>query len=284
MKKNDKPLIGFIGQGWIGKHYADNFVERGYKVERYDVTPKYKKNKNKVKKCDIVFVAVPTPSTPNGFDDSILINAIKSATTKGQIIVIKSTIMVGTTDKLQKMFKDRYLIHSPEFLTEKTAKYDTDYPDRNIIGYTKKSKKYAEKVMSVLPYAARDFTVPVKEAELVKYAGNIWFFMKVMFVNTVNDISEFNGLDYEMIKKMMKGDSRIGGTHLDVSHQGGRGAGGHCFIKDMSAYREMYSRDLRGEEYNAGAFFLYAAEKYNQYLLKHTNKDIDLYEGVYGKD
>ena len=47
--------IGFIGQGWIGKNYADNFEERGYKIIRYDID-KYKKNKNKIKECDFVFI------------------------------------------------------------------------------------------------------------------------------------------------------------------------------------------------------------------------------------
>ena len=108
-----KQIIGFIGQGWIGKHYADSFEKRGYNVVRYDITPKYSHNKAKLKECAIIFVAVPTPTTPeSNFDDSILINAIKT-TNKGQIVVIKSTIQVGITDKIQKMFPHRYILHSP---------------------------------------------------------------------------------------------------------------------------------------------------------------------------
>jgi len=149
--------IGFIGQGWIGKNYADDFEDRGYKVVRYDID-KYKKNKDKIKECNIVFIAVPTPSITKQdsnyveVDDSCIIDAMK-CTKKGQIIVIKSTIMLGTTEKIQKLFKDRYILHSPEFLTEATARYDVSNPSMNIIGYTNKSKHVAGKVMRILPCA-----------------------------------------------------------------------------------------------------------------------------------
>ena len=66
-----KLLIGFIGQGFIGKNYANDFEKRGFNIVRYDIE-KYKNNKNKIKSCDIVFIAVPTPTTPKGFDFKIL--------------------------------------------------------------------------------------------------------------------------------------------------------------------------------------------------------------------
>ncbi len=61
-KKNKK--IGFIGQGWIGKNYADDFEKRGFEVVRYAQEEPYIKNKEAIADCDIVFIAVPTPSTP----------------------------------------------------------------------------------------------------------------------------------------------------------------------------------------------------------------------------
>ena len=61
-----KPLIGFIGQGWIGKNYANDFEARGYATVRYALEEPYKANEDKIKDCDIVFIAVPTPSTPTG--------------------------------------------------------------------------------------------------------------------------------------------------------------------------------------------------------------------------
>jgi len=273
--------IGFIGQGWIGKHYADNFEERGYEVVRYGLEKEYKNNKEKLKECDIIFVAVPTPSTSEGFDDSILIEAITN-TIVGQIIVIKSTIKIGITDKIQELFPDRYILHSPEFLTEKTAKYDAANPARNILGYTEYSFKKAGEVMNILPVASYEKIVPCKEAEFVKYMGNSWFYFKIMAMNLFYDIAQDKGLDFEVLKEMLSADKRIGRTHLDVIHQGGRGAGGHCFIKDFDSLKEMYidtvdnnNGSLEGEK------LIGVMEAYNIKLLRDSNKDLDLLNGVY---
>jgi nucleotide sugar dehydrogenase len=283
----DKPKIGFIGQGWIGKNYADNFEERGYSVVRYDVE-KFKGNWEKLKDCKIIFVAVPTPSTAVGFDDSILIDAIKSAAFKGQIVIIKSTIQVGTTDKLQAMFPEIFLIHSPEFLTEKTAAHDAANPARNILGYTEKSFPKCGQVMLVLPPAPYEAIVPCREAELVKYMGNCWFYAKVMMMNVFYDLAEYNKIDFDHVKEMLAADKRVGRTHLDVVHQGGRGAGGHCFIKDFVALREMYEKLAEanpGKKRNADCLeMLKKMERYNIDLLQETGKNIDLLDGVYGPE
>ena len=280
MTNKKKNKIGFIGQGWIGKNYADNFEERGYEVVRYDISEKYIYNKSKIKTCNIVFVAVPTPTTPEGYDDSILINALK-ATAKGQIIVIKSTLKLGTTDKLQNIYKDRFILHSPEFLTEKTAKYDAANPARNIIGYTTKSKNKAGKVMNILPVAPYEAIVPCREAEFVKYMGNCWFYFKVLAMNLFYDVAKHNKLDFDTMKEMLSADKRIGRTHLDVIHQGGRGAGGDCFIKDFATMREMY-HDIDDAEID-GMDLLSFAEEYNKMLLRKSGKDSKLAKGVWGK-
>ena len=85
----NSPKIGFIGQGWIGKNYADDFEKRGFKTVRFAMEEPYKNNSDKIADCDMVFIAVPTPSTPNGFDPSILKSVIKYIG-KGKIAVIKS--------------------------------------------------------------------------------------------------------------------------------------------------------------------------------------------------
>ena len=93
--------IGFIGQGWIGKNYADYFEESGFPTTRYALEEPYVGNKDKIAECDIVFMAVPTPSTMEGFDDSIVRSAVKLVG-KGKVAVIKSTILTGTTRSVQK--------------------------------------------------------------------------------------------------------------------------------------------------------------------------------------
>jgi UDPglucose 6-dehydrogenase len=192
--------------------------------------------------------------------------------------VIKSTLKVGTTDKMQKLYPNKFIIHSPEFLTEVTAAHDAKHPNRNIVGYTKKSKCKANLVLSIMAKAPMNKAIPCKEAELLKYAGNIWFYMKVVTINTIADLCLKNKVDYETIKECLKGDPRVGDTHLDVLHKKGRGAGGHCFIKDFSCFKEMH------KDANSGKLILdllTAAEKYNNKLLISSKKDLDILSEVY---
>ena len=277
-----KPIIGFIGQGFIGKNYADDFEDRGYSVVRFALEEPHISNKEKITNCDIVFIAVPTPSTPEGFDDSIIRKGIKLVG-KGKIAVIKSTIVPGTTESIQNENLEIFVMHSPEFLTEKTAKNDAAHPNRNIVGVpsmTSVYKKKAQEVISILPKAPYEKICFARDAELVKYGGNIWFYFKVIFMNMIYDLSEKKGAHFDVIGECMGADPRIGYTHLNPVHQGGRGAGGHCFIKDFSAFKEMYEKTV-GDE--AGVDVLKALEEKNINLLVGSNKDLDLLEGVYGK-
>lgn len=101
-------------------------------------------------------------------------------------------------------------------------------------------------------------------------------------MNLLYDLCESMNIDYEMVKEGMSWDVRIGHTHLDVNHQGGRGAGGHCFIKDFAAFVEMHNKNCSDDA--IGRILLKHIEKENIKLLKNTNKNLDLLEGVYGKD
>jgi len=280
----DEILIGFIGQGWIGKHYADDFEERGYSVVRYALEEPFVQNKEKIKKCDIVFIAVPTPTTPGkGFDDSILRKAIKTVG-KGKTAVIKSTILPGTTERLQEENPDIFVIHSPEFLREVSAAYDARNPVRNIVGVPVVNEKYkelAEVVISILPIAPYKLVCHAKEAELVKYIGNVFLHKKVIFSNLVYDLAEKLGINYESLREAVGADPRIGKSHMKVSHQGGRGSGGHCFLKDYAAFIEMYENHV-GDE--LGLSLLRNYEKKNIETLRKSGKDLQDLKEVYGDD
>ncbi len=282
--ENNNLKVGFIGQGWIGKNYADDFEKRGLNVVRYDLD-EHHSNLPLLKECQIVFVAVPTPTTPNGFDDKILIEAIKNSTNPGQVVVIKSTIKIGTTNKIQKMFPDRYFIHSPEFLTEATAKADAAHPERNLLGYTKESRRFCPLVRSVLPDASYTKFVPVENAEFVKYMGNCWFYFKIMAMNCFYDIAEEKGLDFNILKEMLSCDSRVGRSHVNPVHQGGRGAGGDCFPKDFVVFKEMYAEStLKSgkERMLLGLEMIKEMEKFNIRLLKETGKSQNTIKEIYG--
>jgi UDPglucose 6-dehydrogenase len=237
-------VIGFIGQGFVGGNYADNFEERGHNVVRYDID-KYTQNKDKIKDCDMVLIAVPTPTKPEGFDDRI-IEGVLELIGDDKIALIKSTIPIGTTKKMQEKYPNITVMHSPEFLVERKAAYDARNPDRNIIGILdpndEELKKKAEFVLSTLPKAPYNLITKAENAEVIKYGGNCLFYTKVVFANILYDLIEKHNLDYDLIKEAMMADPRIGKTHLDISHQGGRGAGGHCFIKDFEAFIGMLEK------------------------------------------
>ena len=278
---NNKLKLGFIGQGWIGKNYADYYEEEGFEIVRYALEEQYKDNQKKILDCDIVFIAVPTPTTKQGFDDSVLEKVLTNVA-DGKIAVIKSTLLPGTTEKMQALYPDKIILHAPEFLTEKTAQYDTRHPKRNIIGYANERGEAAAKaVMKIFPIALYKAILPAKEAELIKYAGNCWFYLKVVYMNMLYDLAQQLGIDYELVKEAMGFDTRIGHSHLDPVHQGGRGAGGHCFIKDFAAFYRFYSEQLPDD--NSGKAVLGWLEQKNIELLRTSQKDLDLLKEVYGE-
>lgn len=275
--------IGFIGQGFIGKNYADEFENRGFDIVRYAKEAPFEQNKDAIADCDIVLIAVPTPTTPDGFDDSILRSVIGLVGT-GKTAVIKSTIAPGTTESIQTQYPDRYVLHSPEFLVEKSAATDAAHPKRNIIGIpidTDEYRKRAQEVLDVLPDALYERIVSAKEAELIKYGGNCFLFSKVIFMNLMYDLCESLECDFDEVKKAMAHDPRVGDSHMDPVHDSGRGAGGHCFIKDFAALREFFEQHVGDEKSLA---LLKAFEEKNIDLLRTSKKDLDLLDGVYGKE
>lgn len=276
-----KTRIGFIGQGWIGKHYADDFEKRGYDVVRFALEEPYIQNKEKIGECDIVFIAVPTPTTKEGFDDSIVRKVI-TLVGMGKTAVIKSTILPGTTESIQKENPDLFVLHSPEFLVESTAAYDASHPNRNIVGIPVENDVYrakAQAVLDVLPDAPYARIMSSKDAEFVKYAGNCFLFTKVMYMNLLYDLVSAKGGDWKSVRDAFIHDPRIGASHTEPVHKTGRGAGGHCFIKDFEAFREMYGKEVKD---TYGSELLEALAHKNIELLVNSEKDMDLVEGVYG--
>lgn len=281
-EQHDKPLIGFIGQGFIGKNYADDFEKRGYRVIRYARSQEFAQNRGRIAECDIVFIAVPTPTTPKGFDYST-VREVLSLVGKGKTVVIKSTLLPGTTETLQKEFPLIQVMHSPEFLREQSAAYDAAHPNRNIIGIPKDTpefRKKAQAVMKVLPRAAYEKIMPVRAAELIKYGGNCFLYVKVLYVNLLYDLAQTLHLNWSLVREAVAADPRIGTSHMEPVHERGRGAGGHCFIKDFAAFSILYEKMMSDP---LGKRVLEALRDKNSALLRESGKDLALLEGVYGE-
>jgi len=232
--------IGIVGVGMVGGALKKYFEKKNRKLFLYD---KYKNigSFDEVNQADVVFICVPTPfDKEKGFDLSYVEEACDSI--KGEkIVVIKSTVVPGTTEKLQKKYPQHRFLFNPEFLTELTAEQDMNYPDRQIIGYTQKSYGIAGDILQILPLAPYQKIMPATEAELVKYFGNTWFSIKVVFANQMYDLCQKLGVDYDRVKEAAAADKRIGSSHLEVLHKGYRGYGGKCLPKDIRALIQFES-------------------------------------------
>lgn len=262
----EKYKLGVCGVGMVGGALRSYFEKKGVKPLLYD------KGKNlgsleEINQAGIIFICVPTPfDKEKGFDLSFVEEACQNI--KGEkIVVIKSTILPGTTEKLQKKYPQHKFLFNPEFLTEATAKEDIKRPDRQILGYTKESHDIAEDVLQILPSAPFKKVIPAAEAEMVKYFSNTWFSTKVVFVNQIYKLCKKLNIDYEIVRECAAADKMVGPSHLDVHHKGYFGYGGRCLPKDIRAlirFADEHGFDLK---------FHKTVEEINNQLMKEQGID-----------
>jgi UDPglucose 6-dehydrogenase len=184
----------------------------------------------------VYFVCVPTPQDDNGSADlTYVLSAVKEISDFAQeesLIVIKSTVPVGSGELLQSSIKrnDLLFASNPEFLREGSALHDFMNPDRIVVGA--ESNSTAQLVLDL--YANIDtqkITTTVKSAELIKYAANAYLASRLSFVNDIAALCEVVGSNVEDVVHGMGSDSRIGISFLKP----GPGWGGSCFPKDTRA-------------------------------------------------
>ncbi len=225
-------LLGIIGIGMVGGALERYFRARAFRVYIYD-NHKALGSPAEVNKAKIVFVCVPTPySKKEGCDLSAVEKSVRLLQSP-KVVVIRSTVLPGTTEKLQKKYPMHRFLFVPEFLTESKADYDTRHPARLLLGYTKKSKHIAAKIQAIFPRAKFTRVLPATEAEFVKYFSNTFYATKVVFVNQFYDVVQRMGADYDSIRECVEHDPMIAPSHLMVWHKGYRGFGGKCLPKDL---------------------------------------------------
>lgn len=261
--------IAIMGAGMVGGNLANFFASEGIEVGQYD-PPKGMNDASVLQQAEVVFLAVPTPfyMDERGFDTSFLHEAIKMVPGSGKVIVIKSTVLPGTTDMMQKEYPQHRFLFNPEFLTEQRAEWDTFHPERQIVGHTASSAGDAERVLQLLPKAGFQRIVPAKTAELIKYFGNAFYALKVTYANQMYDLCERLGVDYDHVLDCVGAEPWIGRQHLVVKHRGYRGYGGKCLPKDARALLQLATQN------DVDLTVLREAEAYNNTLL--TSQGIDL--------
>ncbi|WP_419874789.1 UDP-glucose dehydrogenase family protein [Candidatus Pristimantibacillus sp. PTI5] len=192
-----------------------------------------------VRQSEIIILAVGTPPLPNGEANLSYINQaaieIAEAMNGYKIIAVKSTVPVGTNERLAQLISahtsERFdSISLPEFLREGSAIQDTLHPDRIIIGANSRS---AADVMTLLhiPLTEQIVVTDIRSAEMIKYASNAFLATKISFINEIANICEKVGADVTKVAEGMGYDKRIGPSFLKA----GIGYGGSCFPKDTSA-------------------------------------------------
>ena len=265
--------IGIIGKGFVGNAIFQG-LNHYYDLKVYDIDPKRSTHEfEDVIGSEIVFLCVPTPMHKDTGDcdlsyiESVFEKVVKLPETSCTF-VIKSTVPVGTTKKLNQKYQEKIkIIHSPEFLTARTAATDFICPSRHIVGGETENGTDILKQM----YEERFPGVPCQtmtsdESEFVKYFANCFFATKVSYFNEMAILARAHGLDWDKVIQGVMSDGRIGISHYQVpGFDGSFGFGGTCFPKDINALIKSF------EEVGADPVLLKAAWKRN--LLVRDNKD-----------
>lgn len=216
----------------------EELMRKNYKEGRLRYTTDYQ---SAYKNADAIFIGVGTPELPDGSANlsyiAVVARQIAESVEHDCLVVVKSTVPVGTNDKVEKFIKD-FLVKNvkievasnPEFLAQGSAVHDTLYADRIIIGTESKN---AENLLHKIyePFHIPIVSVNRKSAEMIKYASNDFLALKISYMNDIANLCELVGADIEDVAKGMSYDDRIGEKFLKA----GIGYGGSCFPKDTKA-------------------------------------------------
>lgn len=232
----------------------EELMQKNYKEGRLNYTTDYK---TAYKQADAIFIGVGTPEQPDGSANlsyvATVSRQIAENIEKDCLVVVKSTVPIGTNDKVEQFIKDSLVndvkvevASNPEFLAQGTAVRDTLEAKRIIIGT---ESKEAEKMLMEIyePFHLPIVSVDRRSAEMIKYASNDFLALKISYMNDIANLCELVGANIEDVAKGMSYDPRIGSNFLKA----GIGYGGSCFPKDTKALKyiaRQYGYELKTVE------------------------------------
>lgn len=249
--------------------------------ERLNFTTDYK---TAYKDADVIFIGVGTPEKYDGSTNLKYVNEvalqIAHSIEKDCVVVVKSTVPVGTNDKIEDIIKSNLAYHvhvsvasNPEFLSQGTAVRDTLYASRIIIGVE------GELAGKILKEVYKDFGAPIlithrKSAEMIKYASNNFLALKISFINEIANLCEIIGTNIDDVVLGMGYDNRIGNHFLNS----GIGYGGSCFPKDTKALH--WIANFHNYELKTIKAAIDINENQKLKLLKKSRKYFDSLKGL----
>jgi nucleotide sugar dehydrogenase len=231
------PSIGVIGIGMVGTAIVKALAKSNIVPSVYD---KYKNigNFEEIIKTDLIFVCVPTPTINTNQDISSLEDVISKLNENkySGVIIIKSTILPGTTSNLKKLYPKLRLAHNPEFLTERNAFEDFIKQPSVIISCNKNDLPIIEEVYSFIISKKILHYEDYRVTETAKYVHNCFLATKISFMNQIYDFCEKENISYREVIEASISQEKIGSSHTSVpGPDGQRGFGGSCFPKDTEA-------------------------------------------------
>ena len=247
-----KTNIGIIGNGFVGSAIAHGF-SLWANLRIFDRDPRLSTDSlvSVIQNSEIIFVCVPTPmdaSNGNKIDlsilDSVMADVHKyNSSPAGQeaAVVIKSTVIPGTTKRYEKLYPNMKIVFNPEFLSERTAKLDFNNPSRIILGGSDEAMEPVEAL-----YHNRFPYVPIiktdsESAEFTKYACNCFYAAKISIFNEFYQAARKQNLDWNSIMSGMLLSGWVNPMHTLVpGTDGSLGFGGKCFPKDINAFIEYF--------------------------------------------
>jgi len=241
--------IGIIGQGFVGGAVREGFTAlSNHTIRTFDIdeTKCNSTFEEVVNASDVIFVCLPTPMKTNGecytgiVEETVQKISNQVPTGERRVLVLKSTMPPGTSERIQSMVPNLDIVFNPEFLTEANAANDFINQNRIVLGFTPQSSWEARNLITTLFVetftSASTYACTASEAEMVKYVTNNFLTVKVSFANEMYKICQAAGLDYWTVVQIAAKDERLGTSHWRVpGPDGDFGYGGHCFPKDIAA-------------------------------------------------
>lgn len=241
-----KPKVGVVGGGVVGNAMvrlcgAETVVYDPYK-------PELARHKDAINACDVVFICVPTPMADDGHcDTSIVEEAV--AWVQAPLIIIRSTVAPGTTDRLRERY-NKHIVFQPEYLGETPAHLFGTMAERTFLvfgGTPEDVSKAADFYKHYYNSMVHMYFGDAMTAEVCKYMENAFYAVKVTFVNEFYDVARVHGVDFNLLRELWLADTRISRDHTFV-YPNSRGFSGKCLPKDCNAIvRSCRQRDYEPE-------------------------------------